>query len=63
MIRRQGCGDEGETKEGNLGRTWRWVSMGQRGDPGKIHRSRGFGVRECWKREGGQGWRGESENK
>ena len=41
-----------------------------RGDPGKIHRSRGFGVQECWeqeksgrtrtarcpKGEGNQGW-------
>ena len=28
VTRKQECGDEGETKEGNLGRTWRWVSMG-----------------------------------
>ena len=28
-----------------------------RGDPGKIHRSRGFGVQECWKREKSGGTR------
>ena len=28
VMRKQGCGDEGETEEGNLGRTRRWVSVG-----------------------------------
>ena len=39
VIRKQGCGDEGETreaKEGKQGKAWRWVSMGKRGDLGKI---------------------------
>ena len=53
MTEKQGCGDEGETREarrevrkdpemgvhGRIGRS--------RGDPGKIHRSWGFGVQEC----------------
>ena len=73
MTEKQGCGDEGETREareGKLGKTRRWVSVGRRGDPGKIqgrsidlggsgkmgrsrgdpgkiHRSWGFGVQEC----------------
>ena len=51
VTRKQGCGDEGETKEGNLGRTQRWVSVGQRGDPGEIQgRSIDlweYGVQEC----------------
>ena len=36
---KQGCGDEGETREvrkGKQGKTWRRVSMGRRGDPGEI---------------------------
>ena len=36
---KQGCGDEGETREareGEQGKTRRRVSMGQRGDPGEI---------------------------
>ena len=39
VIRKQGCGDEGETREarkGKQGKTRRWVSVGQRGDPGEI---------------------------
>ena len=31
VTEKQGCGDEGETREareGNQGRTWRWVSVG-----------------------------------
>ena len=50
VTRKQGCGDEGgirEVREGKQGKTRGWVSVRQRGDPGKIHRSRGFGVQEC----------------
>ena len=54
MTEKQWCGDEGETREareGKRGRTRRWVSMRQRGDPGEIQgRSidlRGFGVHGC----------------
>ena len=39
VIKKQGCGDEGETREareGKQGKTRRWVSVGQRGDPGEI---------------------------
>ena len=39
VIRKQGCGDEGETREARgreQGRTQRWVSIGRRGDPGEI---------------------------
>ena len=39
VTKKQGCGDEGETreaKEGEQGKTRRWVSMGLRGDPGEI---------------------------
>ena len=39
VIKKQGCGDEGETREareGKQGKTRRWVSMGRRGDPGEI---------------------------
>ena len=39
VIRKQGRGDEGETreaKEGKQGKARRWVSMGKRGDLGKI---------------------------
>ena len=39
MTEKQGCGDEGETKEareGKLGKTRRWVSVGRQGDPGEI---------------------------
>ena len=39
VIRKQGCGDEGETREareGEQGKTQRWVSIGRRGDPGEI---------------------------
>ena len=63
VTEKQRCGDVCETREvreGKQGKTRRRVSMRRRGDlgeiqgrsidPGKIHRSRGFGVREC--REG-----------
>ena len=39
MTEKQGCGDEGETREareGKQGKTRRWVSMGRWGDPGEI---------------------------
>ena len=36
VIRKQGCGDEGETRKGNQGKTRRWVSVGRREDLGKI---------------------------
>ena len=39
MTEKQGCGDEGETrevKEEKQGRTWRRVSMRRRGDLGEI---------------------------
>ena len=56
-IGKQGCGDEGETREareGKQGKTRRWVSVGRREDPGKIPRSRGFSVQECreWEESG-----------
>ena len=50
VSRKQGCGDEGETREareGNQGKTRRRVSVSRRGDPGEIHRSKGFGVQGC----------------
>ena len=39
VTEKQGCGDEGETREageGNQRRTWRWVSVRRMGDPGEI---------------------------
>ena len=39
VVRKQGCEDEGETrevKEGKQGKARRWVSVGRRGDPGEI---------------------------
>ena len=36
MTGKQGCGDEGKTREGKQGKTWRWVSVRRRGDPGEI---------------------------
>ena len=36
VIRKQGCGDEGETRKGKQGKTQRRVSVGQREDLGKI---------------------------
>ena len=60
VTKKQECGEEGETKEareGKQGKTRRWVSVGRRGDPGKIHRSRGFGVQECREREKSGGTR------
>ena len=62
VIKKQGCRDEGETREareGKQGKTRRWVSMGRRGDPGEIQgrsidlRSSVFsGVGGSTKREG-----------
>ena len=76
VIRKQGYGDEGETREareGEQGRTLRWVSIGRRGVPGEIQgRSidlrgsmfRGVGGSmgkgdegRCWRREHGVGIR------
>ena len=53
MTEKQGCGDEGETgetrrevrKDPEMGVHGRIGRSG--GDPGKIHRSWGFGVQEC----------------
>ena len=28
VTEKQGCGDECDTREGNQGKVWRWVSMG-----------------------------------
>ena len=39
VTEKQGCGDEGETREareGKQGKTRGWVSMGRWGDPGEI---------------------------
>ena len=39
VIKKQGYGDEGETREareGKQGKTRRWVSVGRRRDPGEI---------------------------
>ena len=36
VTRKQGYGDEGETRKGELGRIQRWVSVGGREDLGKI---------------------------
>ena len=47
MTEKQGCGDEGETRDGKQGKTQRWVSMRRRGDPGEIHRFKEFGVQGC----------------
>ena len=35
VIRKQGCGDEGETREGKQGKTQRRVSVGRRGIQGR----------------------------
>ena len=47
-------------EKGKQGETRRWVSVRRRGDPGKIHRSKEFGVQGC-RREYGEGrcWRRE----
>ena len=75
VTEKQGGGDEGEAREareGQQGKTRRWVSMGvgerSREDPGEIHRSTRFGVQECQRRrertrKGGRGWWDESEDK
>ena len=66
MTEKQGYGDEGESKEareGKLGKTRRWVSVGRRGDPGEIQgrsidlrgsvfRSVGGGLGKGTRREG-----------
>ena len=39
VTKKQGCGDEGETREarqGRQGKTQEWVSVGRRGEPGEI---------------------------
>ena len=63
MSEKQGCGGEGETREAREGKQGKNPEMGvremkgrSRGDPGKIHRSRGFGVQECQRkyRKGGK---------
>ena len=48
MTEKQGCGDEGETREAREGKQGKDPEMGvremkgrSRGDPGKIHRSKG----------------------
>ena len=42
VTRKQGFRGECEAKEEEKqGSTWRWVSVGEWGDPGEIHRSRG----------------------
>ena len=60
MTEKQGCGDEGETREareGKQGETRRWVSVRRREDPGKIHRSKEFGVQGCRRKfEEGRCW-------
>ena len=54
VIGKQGCGDVGEAKEAREGEAGKDPEMGvretkgrSRGDPGKIHRSKGFGVQGC----------------
>ena len=54
MTEKQGYGDEGETREAREGETGKDPEMGvretkgrSRGDPGKIHRSKGFSVQGC----------------
>ena len=69
VTRRQGYGDEGETRKGKLGEDPEMGVHGRkgrsRGDPGKIHRSVGVwcsGVlEEKGRREGGRGQRDEGE--
>ena len=54
VTRKQGCEDEDETREGRLGEGPEMGVCGRKGrsgeDPGKIHRSARFGVRECQRR-------------
>ena len=55
MTEKQGYRDEGETREareGKQGKTRRRVSVRSRGDPGEIHRSKGFGVQGCRRKYG-----------
>ena len=51
MTEKQGYGDEGETREGEIGKDpemgVRETKGRSRGDPGNIHRSKGFGVQGC----------------
>ena len=54
VSEKQGCGGEGETREARKGKQGKNSETGvreikerSRGDPGKIHGSRGFGVQEC----------------
>ena len=59
VTRKQGCGDEGETREareGKQGKTWRWVSVGRWGDPGEIQgRSIDLGGSVFWSVRGSIG--------
>ena len=56
MTEKQGCGDEGETREAREGENpemgVRETKGRSRGDPGKIHRSKGFGVQGCRRKYG-----------
>ena len=49
VTEKQGCGDEGETRGARKdpGMGVRETKGRSRGDPGKIHRSKGFGVQGC----------------
>ena len=49
VTEKQGCGDEGETREvGEDPEMGVHEAKGRsRGDPGKIHRSKGFSVQGC----------------
>ena len=54
VIRKQGCRDEGETREGKLEKDPENGVCERKGrsgeDPGEIHRSRECGVQECQRR-------------
>ena len=54
VFEKQGCGDESETREARKGKQGKNPETGvretkgkPRGDPGKIHRSKGFSVQGC----------------
>ena len=55
VMRKQGCGDEGEIGKRESKKDPETGVCGTTGrsgeDPGKIHRSRGFDVQECWEWE------------
>ena len=50
VIRKQGCRDKGESREGRLGKDPEMGVCGKKRRSGKIHRSVGFGVQECQRR-------------